>query len=109
MNGLHNCSSPRRVSVNGVESDSWIHEVRVEKIVRPNARMRYPRCLAGARPAPPEDCGGPWGYGEWLAARNADRLFDRDEDDDERVRSFDLDGANALLREHVHGKENYGL
>jgi len=27
----------------------------------------------------------------------------------ERVRSFDLDGVNALLREHVHGKEKYGL
>jgi len=43
------------------------------------------------------------------AAHTADRLFGREEDDDERVRSFDLDGVNALLREHVHGKEKYGL
>jgi hypothetical protein len=89
--------------------DSWMHELRVERIVRANARMRYPRCVAGARLAPPEDCGGPRGYQEWLAARVEDRLFDREQEDDEPVRRFDLDQVNALLREHVHGKPNYGL
>ena len=28
--------------------------------------MRYPRCLAGARGCPPEDCEGPWGYEKLL-------------------------------------------
>jgi len=42
--------------------------------------------------------------------RSADRLLGREgRDDDARVRSFDLDRVNALLREHVHGKEDYGL
>ena len=27
-----------------------------------SARKRYPQCVAGARPAPEEDSGGPWVY-----------------------------------------------
>jgi pRiA4b ORF-3-like protein len=26
----------------------------------------YARCIDGKRACPPEDCGGPWGYGELL-------------------------------------------
>jgi hypothetical protein len=29
--------------------DSWGHELRVEKVSKPNPRFSYPRCLAGAR------------------------------------------------------------
>ena len=29
--------------------DSWGHELRVEKVSKPNPRLSYPRCLAGAR------------------------------------------------------------
>jgi Plasmid pRiA4b ORF-3-like protein len=39
--------------------DAWIHDIRVEQILPRRARGTYPVCTAGARSAPPEDCGGP--------------------------------------------------
>lgn len=47
--------------------DGWVHELRVESIGPREPKVRYPRCLAGARRCPPEDCGGPYGYAELLA------------------------------------------
>ena len=43
--------------------DDWTHEIVVEKQLdrRPVA---YPQCTGGRRAAPPEDCGGIWGYEE---------------------------------------------
>lgn len=48
--------------------DSWFHEIRFEGESRRAKRGVYPRCLAGARRCPPEDCGGPSGYVEFLKA-----------------------------------------
>jgi len=31
-------------------------------------KAKYPLCLEGERACPSEDCGGPWGYAEFLAA-----------------------------------------
>ena len=47
--------------------DSWDHELLVEKILPWDEGKRYPRCLAGKRACPPEDCGGIWGYADFLA------------------------------------------
>ena len=43
--------------------DDWTHEILVEKVLErePGA---YPRCTGGRQAAPPEDCGGIWGYAE---------------------------------------------
>ncbi|MFJ9846332.1 plasmid pRiA4b ORF-3 family protein [Kitasatospora sp. NPDC101155] len=48
--------------------DEWVHQLLVEKIHRPALRTHYPRCSAGARACPPEDCGGPLGYERTLRA-----------------------------------------
>jgi len=48
--------------------DDWIHDIAVEKRFSPDPAIRYPVCLAGARAAPPEDCGGTSGYEGFLEA-----------------------------------------
>ncbi len=48
--------------------DDWRHDVTLVAI-EPRAKgTRYPRCIAGQRACPPEDCGGPPGYFELLHA-----------------------------------------
>ncbi len=48
--------------------DDWVHRVVVEKVVRADPNVIYPSCVGGKRACPPEDCGGVWGYEEFLAA-----------------------------------------
>ena len=48
--------------------DSWEHEILVEKVLPYDPLVRYPVCLTGKRACPPEDCGGVWGYAEFLEA-----------------------------------------
>jgi hypothetical protein len=47
--------------------DDWEHEILVEEVADAEPAVAYPRCLAGRRACPPEDCGGIWGYDELLA------------------------------------------
>ena len=46
--------------------DDWEHEILVEKVLDRQRGVRYPRCTGGRRAAPPEDCGGVWGYANLL-------------------------------------------
>ena len=48
--------------------DGWEHVVQFEGAVEPEPGAKYPRCVKGARHCPPEDCGGPWGYADFLKA-----------------------------------------
>ncbi len=48
--------------------DNWEHEVKLEKILPSIDDIQYPICIAGKRECPPEDCGGPWGYEDFLEA-----------------------------------------
>ena len=48
--------------------DNWDHTIQLEKVLPAEAGVRYPRCVAGKRACPPEDCGGPWGYADFLNA-----------------------------------------
>ncbi len=83
--------------------DGWLHEVRIEEELTPEPGVHYPRCLAGARACPPEDCGGFGGYAELLEAirepahERHDELLDwvGAHFDSE---AFDLDAVNRRLR-----------
>lgn len=60
--------------------DDWTHEIVVEKVLD-RGTGPYPRCTGGRRAAPPEDCGGVWGYADLIEVladprhpEHADRL-----------------------------------
>ncbi len=48
--------------------DGWEHEIVLEKILEPEQKASYPRCIKGKRNCPPEDVGGVWGYEGFLEA-----------------------------------------
>ncbi len=83
--------------------DGWEHEIIVEKVLSPEAGVSYPRCVAGRRACPPEDCGGPWGYAELLAALGDPGHPEHEEmldwaGGDFDPEAFDLQAVNMLLR-----------
>lgn len=84
--------------------DSWRHEILVEKVTEVDQAIA-PRCLAGERACPPEDCGGAWGYQELLDAL-ADTRNARHEElrewagDDWTPEAFDVDAADRLVARH---------
>ena len=48
--------------------DGWEHTVRIERITDAVAGVAYPRLTEAVGRCPPEDVGGPWGYGAFLEA-----------------------------------------
>lgn len=49
--------------------DDWQHDILVEKVHNRDAAA-YLRCTGGRRAAPPEDCGGVWGYADLVEILN---------------------------------------
>ncbi|NJL46369.1 MAG: plasmid pRiA4b ORF-3 family protein [Leptolyngbyaceae cyanobacterium SM2_5_2] len=87
--------------------DSWEHEILVEKVLPADPEASYPVCIKAKRACPPEDCGGVWGYQNFL---DAIRSVDHPEHEEmlEWVGgSFDpedaeLDEVNHLLKTIPH-------
>lgn len=82
--------------------DGWRHEVEVEAIESRTHGFEGPRCAAGARACPPEDCGGIDGYEEFLEAICNPRHKRHDEmrdwiDGDFNPEKFDLVVVNRRL------------
>ncbi len=51
--------------------DFWCHDIRLEGVFPRDPRKNYPVCIDGAGDCPPEDCGGPWGYGTLMDERSS--------------------------------------
>ena len=48
--------------------DNWQHRIKVEKSLTPDPQLKLPLCVAGANATPPDDCGGVYGYYDFVAA-----------------------------------------
>lgn len=46
--------------------DGWEHTIKIERLGDPEPGVAYPRLIEASGRCPPEDVGGPWGYGELL-------------------------------------------
>lgn len=83
--------------------DGWEHKITLEKPVARDPKAKYPRCAAGERACPPEDCGGVPGYYRLLDIL-ADRKHPEHKDMVEWLgrpydpEGFDLDAANRELK-----------
>lgn len=82
--------------------DGWEHTLKVEKIAPADPAAHYPRCTAGSRACPPEDCGGPPGYEHLLQA-----LRDPKHEGHEEMREWT--GGEFDPEEFDLGKVNQGL
>jgi Plasmid pRiA4b ORF-3-like protein len=59
--------------------DGWQHDVLLEGILLIDPDTSYPRCMAGGRACPPEDCGGTPGYARLLQILQAPGTVEYDE------------------------------
>ncbi len=85
--------------------DDWVHRIRLEKAEDWQLGATVVQCVAGRRAAPPEDCGGVYGFAAFLD-QAAERDWEADESEDDwdwRMASFnpahcDLGEINDRLR-----------
>jgi hypothetical protein len=71
-----------RAKKNAADVSSQVYRFKITLLdgrhsAEPGAK--YPRCVEGARACPPEDCGGPWGYANFLEAIRDPKHEDHDD------------------------------
>ena len=87
--------------------DSWLHDLLVEKILKPEPELRYPVCVKGRRACPPEDIGGIRMYAYFVESLQNPEHPEYPGNDEflEWVggecdpEAFDLEETNEILRE----------
>jgi hypothetical protein len=82
--------------------DSWMHAILVEKVLDAEPGKPYPICVKGKMHGPPEDCGGVWGYADFVDAmadpkhpehKNMKEWYGEAFDPE----AFDIDEVNRML------------
>jgi hypothetical protein len=97
--------------------DSWMHEIKVEKVISPEPKAKYPQIIDGANARPLEDCGGIGGYHyllevlkdpkheeydhsmEWLEIDDPSELDPKQFD----IKSVKFRDPEKVLKEHEEG------
>jgi len=82
--------------------DGWEHVVELEKIISGDKASSKPRCITGKRACPPEDCGGIYGYYDFLEAIKDPGHPEHDNmiewwGGDFEPEFFDIDEVNEIL------------
>jgi hypothetical protein len=84
--------------------DGWQHQVVVEDVVTTSPiGLTFAVCLEGERSCPPEDCGGAYGYADFLGAISDPRHEEHDEliewvGKDFDPEAFELAITNVILQ-----------
>jgi hypothetical protein len=99
--------------------DSWLHEIRVERVLGLDPKRTYPVCIAGKRATPPEDCGGPEAYMEDRGRLKCRAVFgydfedlDDEDPDEDGPRHFDPDhfsrlDVNKRMKRYARGDSDW--
>lgn len=102
--GLDQVARPKSKLVYAYDfGDGWEHDIVVERVEQAAPSDSLPACTDGRRACPPEDCGGPLGY-ENLVAALSDKKHPEHAELTEWVgpywtpEAFDIDFANRELR-----------
>ena len=93
--------------------DSWEHEILLEKILSPKAGENYPICVTGKRACPPEDCGGIWGYYDFLEAIGNSNHPEHEEmlewvGEEFNPEAFDRNEINQMLKQIRSASQRFG-
>jgi hypothetical protein len=85
--------------------DSWEHKIVLEKMLPYDGSVKVPTCIKGKRACPPEDCGGIWGFQNFLEAIQDPSHPEHEEmlewvggDFDPEL--FDIEETNSVLIEY---------
>lgn len=78
--------------------DDWRHQVKVEKVIE-NYEYNYPIVVSYEENCPIEDCGGIWGYYDYLETLNG-RIDSQEElwDEMESPEEYNIDAVNEYLK-----------
>ena len=84
--------------------DGWEHEIKLVKILHDEDQV-IPKCIKAVGSAPPEDCGGPYGFAQLQQALQ-DKNDPQHEDmiewfGSDRIPEPDIDEINRKLRREV--------